>query len=637
MPPHGTQFSLRLRTLDGGLNLKDAPSNIEDNESQDCLNVTFDDRGAVQTRLGCAQFNTSTAETGSFVVDGLASYNGSLVAWAGGSMYYASGTTFVTVPSAQAQFTAGQKVAHVVYQNMLICSDGSNGPYRYHSPSDFYRLGIATPSAPTAASNLGTSTGGGPETGTYYYKISYANTGVVEGEVGSAAVALTLGTTAVVNVTSIPTGSASLGVAYRYVYRASSTSGPYRRVGTISDNAASIFTDTMGATTWAVQVRDVVDASSLPVFTTVKLHKEHLWIDDGSDRTLLRYTDYGVPYISAAENFIPLSKGDLSYITAIEVQDDLVTAFKGKSTWLVDLVTPGDPSTYSFIKSPSNIGIVGPRALIPTNNGILFMGQRDGRITGIHLLAGTEVMQTSDSKLRTESISERLESDILALSSTYWPNIAFGTFNNAIFVAVTRGSDTQNKNIYWFDINRLGSEGQPGSWSLWDGRSAQVSCFTEHSGSFYGGSSLADGKVLQLMKASTYNDAGTAIRSYWWSKQFSGDDEQAPWVKDWRRLNVWFSQLGNYYMTVRYRVDGDSGEGSYQNVNLAPGGAVFDTDVWDSAVFAGSGDSETQLNLGQLYGRRIAFGITNSGVSGATDVAFKVYQASIHGTLRRVY
>lgn len=629
-------LTVTVPRLDGGFNVKDSPANIEINESPDCLNVTFDDRGAVKTRLGCGIVNTQAIA--SAVMDGVASYNGSMIAWSNGSMYRLSNTTFVTIASAQGQFTAGQKVAWSVYQGQLIHSDGTNGPYRYQGPSDFYRLGLATPSAPTAVSNVATASGGGPEAGTYYYKVAYVNTAVVEGEVGSSAAAVTIASTAVIYASGIPTPAASLGIGSRYVYRASGASGPFRRVGTVAGITASTFTDTMGATTWAVQVTPNDDASSLPAFSTIKLHSDHLWVpdaDDSGDKSLLRYSDYRTPYISRAENFIPLNEGEDADIVAIGVQDDFVTAFKTNSIWVVQLTSPGDPTTYSWVKSPSNIGIVGSRALVETDNGIVFVGKRNNVITGIHLLAGTRVYQTSDSKLRTDSIGERLESEILALPIASWDDICIGSFNNAIFMSVTKSGDAQNAHGYWFDINRLGAEGQPGSWAPWDGRPTQVSCYVVHTdGKFYAGSAKADGYLIEVNKADTYNDAGSAINSYWWSKQLGGEKDLDSWFKDWRRCNVWFAQLGAYNMKVNFRRDGDSGDGSPFYVSLNPGGSVFDSAIFDSATFGGSSDDEQQIILGQMMSRRLSARFSNENT---VNQAFRVYRFNLLSTIRRVY
>ena len=68
----GFRIVYPMEAFDGGLNNKYEPNIVLDNESPDCKNVVFDDRGGVQTRQGCSQLNT--AAVGSFAGDGLFTY-----------------------------------------------------------------------------------------------------------------------------------------------------------------------------------------------------------------------------------------------------------------------------------------------------------------------------------------------------------------------------------------------------------------------------------------------------------------------------------------------------------------------------------------------------------------------------------
>jgi hypothetical protein len=57
---------LRIRDFSGGLNLRDAPPELAENESPDLWNVTLDERGGVAKRLGYSQYN-ATAFSGGLV------------------------------------------------------------------------------------------------------------------------------------------------------------------------------------------------------------------------------------------------------------------------------------------------------------------------------------------------------------------------------------------------------------------------------------------------------------------------------------------------------------------------------------------------------------------------------------------
>src|SRR5580765_4264075 len=118
--PVGGKVQIEIDHLDEGLDTTAGPNQVSEFGSPDCLNVVFDSYGSVGTRNGCSIFNTQAI--GTAPIDGLATYNGSMIAWAGGNMYRASGTTFVTIPSAQCQFVSGANVATVVYQQVLFMS-----------------------------------------------------------------------------------------------------------------------------------------------------------------------------------------------------------------------------------------------------------------------------------------------------------------------------------------------------------------------------------------------------------------------------------------------------------------------------------------------------------------------------------
>jgi hypothetical protein len=124
----GFRTIIPMEAFDGGLNNKYEPAIIEDNEAQDALNVVFDDLGGVQTREGYTLLNT--AAVNSNPCDGLftAKWNNgneSMVAFFGTDMFVLSGTTFVTVASAQGNYTTGTHKNMAMYQNVLFIGNGS--------------------------------------------------------------------------------------------------------------------------------------------------------------------------------------------------------------------------------------------------------------------------------------------------------------------------------------------------------------------------------------------------------------------------------------------------------------------------------------------------------------------------------
>lgn len=628
----GTRVQIEQQRFDGGRNTKDAPSRIEDNQSPDSKNVVFDDVGAVSTREGTSYFNTSVVEPGSNVGDGVTTYKGTMVAWFGGNLYRVSGTTLVTVTAAEGQFSSGVAVAYEQYQDILFCSDGINGPFRYEGGQDFYNMGIGIPSAPTSASDAG----GDIAADTYYYAVSFINSHAVEGEVGSSSAGVTIAASSTIEVSNIPLGTGLQGVDKRNVYRATSTAGPWLFVQELADNTTTSFTDTVGVGSEGSNPPS--DGTAPTPFTTIRQHRERLFFDDSSNRALLRYTNSGNPFISEALNFTALNKGDGSNILGIGVQQDLVTIGKGNSVWVASLTDPADDTTWTYVKTPITRGFLGPKAFIEIENGIIYLGQKNGRVTGFHYISGVELLDTNNTLVRTRNIAENIEPDILGLGTTLTPDVSMFEYDNRLYIAApATSSSTENDVIWWFDLDRMTTDGQPGSWSLWDGVIG-VNDFTVYNGNLYGCSSLADGYILQFNNG-TYTDAdGSGIDSYFWTKEFGGEKAIESYIKDMRYLNLWFAQLGAYNMTVRWRKDGDLSEGFSQEIDLTPPGDTWGNFNWGEGIWSGGGaQDEEQISLGKLLGRRIQVKFQNerSGGSPVAGQGFKVLSLKTYFNLRR--
>jgi len=629
----GGKVRYSIERFDGGYNTKESPSKISAYESPDCLNVVFDDQGAVGTRDGSVKFNTTAV--GSFTVDHGLSYNGNMIAWSNGTMYTTSGsvsgTTFLPVTTSSGRFGSGSHVAAQVYQNVLFCSDGSLGPWKYTGGESFYNMGIDIPSSVTGS---GTSAGL-VSPSTYYYAVSFINSQVVEGEIGSASVGVIVAASAVVGLTSIPVGSGLAGVNTRFVYRSDSSAGPFRKVGEIANNTTTTFADNIAP--GAEGKLPIEDATSPEPFKTIELAKERLFMDStedgGASRSFGRWTDYQNPYVSAVENFEAFSRGDGEDVIAIGAQEDFVTFFKDNRSFSLQIVDPADDLTWVRRDISANLGIVGPKALTKVQGGIIFVGRQHNRLTGFHFLSGIDVQSTTDGQLRSLSISEKIEYDLLnLLSMNTWDDVYLSVFENRLFMAHARESGTRNTHLFWLDLNRIGTKGQVGSWAPWDGINAK--CIFEHNGALYAGDSTSTGFVRQF-NSGVYSDSGTAINSYFWTKAIGGQEEGEldSYVKDLRELYVWHEKLGNYNMSVRYRVDGDSGSGTSYNINLNNEGSTWDDMVWDVGEWDGNlTDSEARIVVGRTIGKRFQIRFDNQNT---VNQGFKIFRLELGMNLRR--
>ena len=115
----------RLEAFDGGLNLRDAPTEIDLSETPDCMNVTLDERGGAVSRLGLSKLNGSSLLPAtpstlyySRVADALLAY---ISTDAGNGKLYKSTDGGVNWSLVLGTFTAGAKAAITDFA-------GTNGP-----------------------------------------------------------------------------------------------------------------------------------------------------------------------------------------------------------------------------------------------------------------------------------------------------------------------------------------------------------------------------------------------------------------------------------------------------------------------------------------------------------------------------
>ena len=131
--------TITLDKLDGGLNLRDDPTEIAQNETSDCMNVTLDERGGAVSRLGLSKLNGASLLPQapdflyySAIADALLAYISSDGGFGklykstdGGATWSAVTTTFTAGAQAAIIDFAGTNGAKVVLVNTL------DGVYSY--------------------------------------------------------------------------------------------------------------------------------------------------------------------------------------------------------------------------------------------------------------------------------------------------------------------------------------------------------------------------------------------------------------------------------------------------------------------------------------------------------------------------
>jgi hypothetical protein len=603
-----------LEAFDGGLNNKYEPNIIADNESPDCLNVVFDDRGGVQSRLGMKKFNTTTV--GSFSGDGLFTYRQNdtteiMVGWWNGTMYKLAGTTFTTVPSAQSVFTAGTRVDMLVYQNLAFFGNGGSTPYKYNG-TEFTRHGIPQPnSSPTVIS--GTAGANLVPSGDVNYKVSYVNSYVAEGNVSTFTTTLNIATSASVSLTSLPLAPTSFGVVARKLYRKdSTTTGVYKLVTTVNDNTTTNYTDTTPGVSLSTSAP--VDNAEPPNWSKGVVHQERLFLDDPTQPSKGAYSELANPFIvPIASNYLLFSDGDGENITAIGVHANNVAWQKDSSIWLTYMPST-DPTEWIRIKSLSKYGSASHYAQPDYSQLKMFIGKRYGVIAGFFAFAGVDTQPDATAlpvtAIYSESKSDKIEPEVFGFARGAISKSCGIEFKNKLWFAVPTGVSTTNNKVYQFDFQRRDNDNTTGSWVPFS-YPVSIAAFTIYAGKLYSQSGTANGFVYE-MDAAQYGDDGSAINSYYWTKEFQGHPEHWESQKDFRFLYLTVETLGNWYMNISFRVDAYAGATVSQQVYLSPGSSVWGSAVWGAFTWgAGTTRKPIKVGLSPYAGKKIQFKFDN--------------------------
>lgn len=116
-----------MQGFQGGLNLRDAPTELKPSESPSCWNVTLDERGGVVKRLGYSKWNSAAASN--LFQDSYYSLLTGLLFWyspTDGKLYSDPGTGVLTL---RQTFTAGSRISLVDFAGKVYASHPVDGLY----------------------------------------------------------------------------------------------------------------------------------------------------------------------------------------------------------------------------------------------------------------------------------------------------------------------------------------------------------------------------------------------------------------------------------------------------------------------------------------------------------------------------
>lgn len=609
--------------FNGGQNSKIQKNLILDNQSPDCLNVIFDD-DAVQTRLGTTEFNTSAV--GTFACDGLYTRHErnstaeTMCAFFGGTFYTASGTTFSPIASGTSIYTAGNSVFCVEYQNYAFFGFGNETrPYKYDG-SLFTRMGIYPPSQAISVN----SGAGSALSGQYQWAVAYVNDRLIESDISTFTTTFSLAGTGA-SLTCIPVAPQSWGVAARTIYRTEASGTVMYLAGVISNNTATTYVDNTADA--ALGDEAAADQNVPPNFGPCLYHQGRIFAIGrypGDQNDLVYYSDLNNPFVWGTNNFINIGDQTIDTPKTLGLWDNyLIIGGARGTTWMIYMPS-SDDADWVQLRVRSQFGSKSPLGLFEALNFLIFPAVEKDKFVGFAAMTAAGVQPTASltevGSIGSELVSTPLEDEMFLVNSTYLNKIASIVYKNKAYIAVTSGNSTYNNRVFVFDFSSNGlDKSQKYTWAPWSGINPAQFCV--YNGDLYYGSANAVGKVYK-MNQTTYNDNGTAINSYFWTKEFPGQKNHSTWYKDWRFANLLYGLLGKWLMGLTIRVDSDEGDGLTYDLDCSPGNSVWGTfifgqDNWE----AGQTTKDLKRSLGQFRGKRIQFKFSNKNVLNA---AFKV-------------
>ena len=600
--------------LDGGKNNRVAKQWLLDNESPNCQNVVFG-FGSVETRHGTNKLNTSTV--GTYVCDGLYTRHDdagveTMCAWFGGHMLTLGSTTFTTVPSGQSAFTAGARIYTAEYENNMFIGNGGVIPYRY-TGTDLVRHGIYPPTA-TSTVATGTTSNSSILSGVYSWKVTYVNSFLVESDLGPVTATFTGSGSTGAYLTSIPVAPQSYGVAKRYVYRTDNSGVAYYRAGTVNNNTATTFVDTL--TDVELGAAAPTDNGVPPIYTAIIHHQSRLFMIDPTS-TWIWYTELANPYVVKATNFRRIGDATTDIPKAIGTWDNYLVVFCKNSTWMVYMPDTDDSNWIDF-KLRSQFGSVSPFAVFSAQNKLFFGATQNGKFMGFAGLTAAgvdpEATMTQVGSVGSDLTTDRIKDDMDKFVPAYLKNMSSIMFDDKAYIAYTDTGLTTNTKILVIDFSTENlSKKQKITFSPWTG--LQASQFCVYGGNLYYGSANDVGFVYR-MNNGTYSDDSTgtptAIDSYVWTKEYAGDAGHEAWQKDWRFANILYDLAGDWFMGISTRVDSDAGSGLQESIDCNPGTNLWGAFAWGNANWeAGRSEKDIKKPLGQFRGKRIQFKFSN--------------------------
>jgi hypothetical protein len=313
------------------------------------------------------------------------------------------------------------------------------------------------------------------------------------------------------------------------------------------------------------------------------------------------------------------------------VHADCVVCYKDTTPWLI-YMQDTDPTNWKPVRSNAKYGASSHFSICDYETYQMYMGRNiEGAVNFAALEGGVQsadIAQLTVNGIVADSKSDKIEPDVRLFARNEISRIFGIRFDNKLWYAVPYGiSATSNTRVYVFDYFQRDKSRASGAWWPME-YPFDPTYFTIYNGSLYCAVSDATGYVYRFDVSNLFSDDGSAIDSYFYTKEFEGKKGHEEHHKDFRRLNMTMGTPGNWDMGVTWFIDSDTGSGTPTLLNVSPGGSLWGSMVWGSSTWGGGTTRKRfPIELGTASGTRIQFKFDNENTSGR---AFEILRGAFY-------
>ena len=276
----------------------------------------------------------------------------------------------------------------------------------------------------------------------------------------------------------------------------------------------------------------------------------------------LYFTDIGdiTNWTTGLSGNVSVETNDGSIIRALISGFDALYIFKDTSIWRL---TGDDKDNFRLQRMVSGIGCKSPNSPKRIGNDFYFTNAQGN----VYLYDGA---------IKVNLISTKVQGTIDTSNFSRWDNVVAEQFKDDYYVSYSNtGSLTHNRLLLFDSFNT--------AWTKFIGLNVNAIAVADD-GSGQNMLIFGDYSGFVYKYPSGTNDAGTAINSYFITKQFRFAELKPN--KDFKVLNVFAAQKGNYNLTVETRKDFEA-SGTTENINLLGDSALWGTAIYGADRYGG--------------------------------------------------